>query len=326
MTNQKKSEHTRNSYGIRTEAKDFPVMCVLSFSYVCNARCPNCPYSNSDIRDNYKDALFMPPDTFKKIADECGKFNAWVRISGGGEPMLHPNAVELFEYAKQKGAKVGLITNGSRFTPEIVNRLFEAGLDMLEFSVDASDPEAYKNVRPGLDWDNLVKTVKYSVEIRNDMKANTKIIASGINQEGVDIDKVALFWEPIVDTFQKRKYLTWGINDPSKSADDIAYLPPEDKIPCPFLFERLNIDSRGKVMVCGFDIAANTDMGNIHQKSIREIWLGDEFEYYRKMHLEKRQDEINICRECPDWKYRSWKHNYWKIEKNAEEKRRKKIK
>ena len=164
------------------------------------------------------------------------------------------------------------------------------------------------------------------VELRNRLKSSTKIIASGINQVDVDIEAVAKFWEPIVDNFQKRKYLTWGINDPSKSADPTPYLPPKAMIPCPFIFERLNIDSRGKVMVCGFDIAAKTDMGNIHERSIKEIWHGEEFEYYRQMHLSRKGQEIELCRNCPDWQYRSWKHNYWKIVTKAEEKRTKKIK
>lgn len=315
-------EHKQEQYGIRSEAQEFPMMCVISFVYVCNALCPNCPYTNSEIRSDYKDRPLMNEDTFRIIADQCGQYGAWIRISGGGEPMLHPKALELVEYAKKAGAKIGLITNGSRFTEENSIRLLEAGTDMIEFSVDAADPETYDRVRKGLVWDTLVKNVKRMVELRNKLKSPTKIIASGINQEGVDIEAVAKFWEPIVDNFQKRKYLTWGINDPLKSADPTPYLPPEERVPCPFLFERLNIDSRGKVMVCGFDIEAVTDMGNIHEKTIKEIWHGEGFEYYRQKHLSKKGDDIEMCRNCPDWKYRSWKHNYWKIVKTAEDRRR----
>ncbi|MBI3399380.1 MAG: radical SAM protein [Deltaproteobacteria bacterium] len=315
-------EHTQEAYSIRAEASEFPMMCVLSFIYVCNALCPNCPYTNSEIRADYKDRPLMNADTFKIIADQCGEYGAWIRISGGGEPMLHPKALEMMEYAKKADAKVGLITNGSRFTEENTKRLLEAGVDMIEFSVDAADPETYAKVRKGLHWDTLLKNVNKLVELRNKLKSPSKIIASGVNQEGVDIDTVARFWEPRVDVFQKRKYLTWGINDPSRSADPTPYLPSEEMIPCPFIFERLNIDSRGKVMVCGFDIAAVTDMGNVHEKSIKEIWHGDSFEYYRKKHLERKGDELELCRNCPDWKYRSWKHNYWKIVKKAEEKRK----
>lgn len=74
-------------------------------------------------------------------------------------------------------------------------------------------------------------------------------------------------------------------------------------------------------MVCGFDIAAVTDMGNVHDRSIKEIWHGERFEYYRQMHLSRRGNEIELCRGCPDWKYRSWEHNYWKVVRNAEAKR-----
>jgi len=314
-------EHRQRDYGIRPEALAFPMMCVLSFTYVCNAKCPNCPYTNSDIRSDYKDAAMMSEETFKKIADECGAHGAWIRISGGGEPLLHPKALPLFEYAKEKGAKVGLITNGSKLSEATASRLLDANIDMIEISVDACDPETYSRVRAGLDWATLLANVKRLVELRNAKRSSSKIIASGVNQTGVDIEAVAAFWSPIVDNFQKRKYLTWGINDPGKSADSAPYLPPEEKIPCPFIFERLNIDSRGKVMVCGFDIAAKTDMGNVHQKSIKEIWHSEAFEFYRRKHLDKRGDDIEICRNCPDWKYRSWQHNYWKIAKVAEEHR-----
>ncbi len=315
------TEHEQQTYGIRPEAQEFPMMCVLSFVYVCNAQCPNCPYTNSSIRAEYTDALFMEPDTFRIISDQCGEHGAWVRISGGGEPMLHPKAVELIVYAKKVGAKVGLITNGSRFTENSITQLLEAHIDMMEFSVDAADPETYAEVRKGLDWEILLKNVCIAVDVRNKLNSTTKIIASGVNQIGIDIDQVARFWENKVDNFQKRKYLTWGINNPSGSADALPYLPPKEFIPCPFLFERLNIDSRGNIMVCGFDIAAKTNLGNIHEKSIKDIWHGKEFEFYRHKHLEGKGSQIELCKNCPDWKYRSWKHNYWKIIKDAEEKR-----
>lgn len=321
----RKIKHQQSRYGIRPQAKEFPMMCVLSFVYICNAKCPNCPYTNSQIRTDYKDRPFMDENTFRIIADQCGENGAWVRISGGGEPMLHPKAVELMEYSKKVGAKVGLITNGSLFTEESSTRLLEAQIDMIEFSVDAGDSKTYSRVRKGLKWDVLLRNVKRMMELRDRLRSSTKIITSGVNQVDVDIEAVEKFWEPMVDNFQKRKYLTWGINDPSKSADPTPYLSPTEMTPCPFIFERLNIDSRGKVMVCGFDIAAKTDMGNIHERSIKEIWHGEEFEYYRQMHLSRKGQEIELCRNCPDWQYRSWRHNYWKIVIKAEKKRVKKF-
>lgn len=239
--------------------------------------------------------------------------------------MLHPQATELMEYAKRAGAKVGLITNGSLFTEDSLRRLLEANVDMIEFSVDSGDPQTYTKVRKGLDWDVLVRNVRLAGKLRDKIHSSSKIIASCVQQQDVDLQKAESFWGGLVDEFQKRKYLTWGINDPFRTADPEPYLPPEERIPCPFLFERLNIDSRGKVMVCGFDIAAKTNMGNVHEQTIKQIWHGEGFQYYRDKHLQRKGQEIEFCQNCPDWKYRSWKHNYWKIVKNAEKKRRQKI-
>jgi radical SAM protein with 4Fe4S-binding SPASM domain len=316
--------HTQKSYGMRKEAREFPMMCVLSFVYICNAGCPNCPYNNSDIRETYKNSLIMPEGIFKKIAAQCGQYNTYIRISGGGEPMLHPQAIELMEYAKKKKARVGLITNGSLFTEESLYRLVSAGVDMIEFSVDAEDDVTYAKVRPGLDWKRLVENAGKAVKMRNEVKSQTKIIASVINQKGVDVKKAEKFWSQVVDEVQIRKYLTWGyVKD--LSADSSPYLEPEERIPCPWLFERLNIDTRGDVTICGEDIAFKEKFTNVRDMSLREIWHHPKFEYVRKKHLARKGNEIPICKNCPDWKYRSWKHNYWKIVETAEKKRRNKL-
>jgi radical SAM protein with 4Fe4S-binding SPASM domain len=84
------------------------------------------------------------------------------------------------------------------------------------------------------------------------------------------------------------------------------------------VFERLNIDSRGNVMVCGYDISGNTSMGNVTTQTVRDIWHGEGFRYYRDKHLAGRGKDIPLCAGCPDWQYRSWQHNYWKVVENAE--------
>jgi radical SAM protein with 4Fe4S-binding SPASM domain len=200
--------------------------------------------------------------------------------------------------------------------------LLNAGVDMIEFSVDARDPETYAVVRKGLDWNELVENVKRMLTLRDSLKSSSKIIASAVAQSGVDAAAVEQFWveEIGVDYLIKRKYLTWGVNttlDPSRSADPAAYLNT-DEVPCPFIFERLNIDSRGNVMVCGYDISGNTSMGNVNTDSIADIWHGEGFQFYRDKHLSGNGKDIAMCAGCPDWKYRSWDHNYWKVVKNAE--------
>lgn len=312
--------HTWDKYDFKEGAEEFPLMVVISFVYVCNAKCPNCPYNNSSIREAYKDALIMPENIFKTIADECGRYRAYMRISGGGEPMLHPQAVELIQYAKIHGARIGLITNGSKFDNKNLTALIEAGIDNIEFSVDAPDEDTYRWVRPSLDWKRLNNNVKMAVKIRSRLKADTRIIVSVINQKDVDIKAAEQYWGSIVDKVQIRKYLTWGYTE-DRSADPTPYLPPEDRIPCPWLFERLNIDSKGNATICGEDIAFHEKFANVMNRTIKEIWHGPEFSLFREKHLAGRGDEILICSKCPDWQYRSWNYNYWKVLNDADRKR-----
>lgn len=166
-------------------------------------------------------------------------------------------------------------------------------------------------------WNRLNASVRLAQEIRDGLKAPTRIVGSIINQEGVDVVAAEQYWSPLMDKVQIRKYLTWGYNE-DRSADGSPYLPPEECIPCPWLFERLNIDSRGDVTLCGEDIAFNEKFANVNERSIADIWRGPEFEALRKKHLERRGHEIPICSTCPDWKYRSWNYNYWKILNDAD--------
>ncbi|NGZ29323.1 MAG: hypothetical protein G8345_20865 [Magnetococcales bacterium] len=84
------SESHKTGYGMRAEASHYPMMLVLSFVFPCNAKCPHCPYSNSDIRQSYRDTPYMPAELFRKIADETGQHKAMLRISGGGRTHAPP--------------------------------------------------------------------------------------------------------------------------------------------------------------------------------------------------------------------------------------------
>jgi radical SAM protein with 4Fe4S-binding SPASM domain len=235
--------------------------------------------------------------------------------------MLHPEAVELMVDAKSRGARIGLITNGSRFTDKSLRTLIGAEVDVIEFSVDAPDERTYAWVRPKLDWTRLNRNVRLAIKIREELHSHTKIIASIINQQGVDVQAAEAYWSGMVDKVQLRKYLTWGYNK-EKSADPTPYLPPEERIPCPWLFERLNIDARGDVTLCGEDIAFNHRFANVMERSVKEIWHGPELRHFREKHLSGHGDDVSICSSCPDWQYRSWQYNYWKILRDAENRRK----
>ena len=324
-------QHTLKEYGLDPRTVEFPTHVVLSVAMPCNAKCPHCPYTetNSELRLRYADTPFVSPVLFRKIARECGEHGAYLRITGGGEPMLHPaDMSKLIEYARNHGARIWMNTNGSMFTDEMVDRLLTCGTDLIEFSVDAAEPEVYKIVRAGLDWDELLSTMRAFLRRRQELKAPTRIVCSMVVQEIIKdkIQQYVKFWreEIGVDEVILRKFLTWGSTtslNPDHSADPEPYLNKIEGDPCPYPFHRLNIDTRGKVEVCGFDISGRTNFGDINHQTIKEVWRGSAFEWWRQMHVERRGGEIPLCRECPDWQYRSWTHNWEKVLRTADQRR-----
>lgn len=306
------------NYGFKPGAKYFPLMVVLAVSMACQGKCPCCPYVNDPrIVEKYRDAMFMPVTLFEKIANETGKHSAWLRLSGR-EPLLHPLMIKLIEYAKKVGCKVALNTNGMGLDIKTVDRLLACNTDCIIVSVDAADITTYSKVRPGLDFPKLVAQVTYLKATRDLMKAETNIIASVVHQAEIKgkLNAIVSFWEMFTDKVMVRKYLTWGFLDPSQAGDPTPYLA--DDTPCPFPFERLNIDSRGDVALCGYDIAFDYPLGNIYSQSIEEVWQGEEFTRARAAMLQGKWDDLPLCKGCTDRKYRSWEYNIWSAMEDAE--------
>ncbi len=70
---------------------------------------------------------------------------------GFGEPLLHPNLVEMIQSAKALGVKAELITNGLLLNRKIAEELVMADLDTLVVSIDGVSKESYGDIRSGAD-------------------------------------------------------------------------------------------------------------------------------------------------------------------------------
>jgi len=97
--------------------------------------------------------------------------------------------------------------------------------------------------------------------------------------------------------------------------------PTEPTSPCVWPFERLNVDTLGRIALCGQDISFRTSkfFPNAWDKSLKEIWQGDTFTWYRQMHLEGRGAEAFPCRGCSAWfaGVRDWEHGWLQVLKKS---------
>jgi len=345
--------HSQKQFGLRPGAEEFPLQIIIATIYPCNLGCPLCPYTdgNSDIRQFYHDhdADLFPPELFKKIAREAAPHKAFLRLTGGGEPTLHPEMLNLIEYSKGIGARIWLNTNGTLLGPHSpkplkdLERLIDCDVDLIEFSVDAGEAETYNRVRPPRRgkgsperWDRLVNAIRLALKLRKERKSGTRIVCSIIMDDEIKgkIDQALDFWlnDVGVDEVIKRKYLTWDNNttlNTEHSADPDLYKKEEGSLrPCVWPFERLNVDTLGRIALCGQDIAFKTHdkFPNLWDSTIKEIWQGDTFRIYREKHLNGTGESIAPCSNCSAWKagIRDWNHGWLKV-LDAAEKHRKSV-
>ena len=112
----------------------------------CNLECRTC------MRNAWDEPLGeMGSDTFARIVEGMHSFSLppTVFFGGLGEPLAHPDIVEMVSQVKALGSSVELITNGTLLTKPLSKQLIDAGLDVIWVSLDGATPESYADVRLG---------------------------------------------------------------------------------------------------------------------------------------------------------------------------------
>lgn len=123
----------------------------------CNLSCRIC------IRNVWEEEMGrMTKATFTRIVKGIAEFDHRPSIffGGFGEPLSHPNIVDMVVQTKKISPKVELITNGMLLNEKISIDLIEAGLDTLWVSVDGAKPESYADVRIGAALPEIFENIK----------------------------------------------------------------------------------------------------------------------------------------------------------------------
>lgn len=124
-----------------------PILSEIALTYRCNLKCRFC-YAGCNCTTNPagSDREMSAPE-IKTVLEKIFRQAKVPSVSfTGGEPTLHRHLPALIAYAKQLGMRVNLITNGTRITPELAQRLSEAGLDSAQVSIEGVSAEVHDRV------------------------------------------------------------------------------------------------------------------------------------------------------------------------------------
>lgn len=265
----------------------------------CNLKCPMCPRTVL-INDNTKEGNFevgtMDMSLFKRIIDEAADIGVYsIKLNWLGEPLIHPNIVDMVYYAKSKGIiDVMLNTNGVLLTEQLSKDLIEAGLDKIFFSFDSPYKNEYENIRIGANYEqvlNNILTLKKCRENLNKLNPLTRVsmVINDIKTNKYN-DYINLFRD-LVDIIAYVEYRNPIGTPNNKKANKVDFA-------CSQLWQRMFIAWNGDVIPCCVDSEKELLIANLKNDCIIDIWHGENYKNLRQLHRNGEWWKINRCKNC----------------------------
>lgn len=108
---------------------------VWNMTNRCNLSCQHC-YINAEDRTY---AGELTTDEGKTLIDDLASMKVPVLLFSGGEPLINEAVFELGAYAVAKGIRPAISTNGTLITPEMAQKIKEAGFQYVGVSIDGNE-------------------------------------------------------------------------------------------------------------------------------------------------------------------------------------------
>lgn len=280
-------------YPLLKKTTNFPMHLLVEPVSYCNLKCIMCFQS---------DPTFTKPphmgqmdiNLFKKIIDEAVKENCGsLTMASRGEPTLHSKFGELLEYVKDKFFDIKLNTNAMLLNEEKCHQILKNSVTELVFSVDAATREEYERIRRNGNFEQVVNNIKQFHKIRKEFYPNSKCKTriSGVKYDkNFDTEKFIDFWGAIVDNVacvaMEKFYDTYNSKPTNKTS------------PCPCLWWSLYVWFDGIVSPCDYDYKSVLNIGNVQEKSIKEVWTGENFSKLREDHINGNRSRHIPCDRC----------------------------
>jgi len=296
--------------------KPFPSYINIEITNTCNLACDMCP--NSQIADDKKG--FMNIQLFRKIIKEIDSFGSSnLLFVKQGEPFLHPQVHDFLSFLRQTKNRQNIlwVSNGTTLTKKHIDALIEYQIDELNLSIDSLQPETYFGIR-GVKLEKALKGIELLQETKIKKKSELPRISVNmvIRKDNVhEIKSARAFFNKhnIQHTVQKYNQDYTGL-DVGTARWTLRNDHMPERYPCAHVFVNVVINYDGSVSLCCADWANVYKIGDLHKKSIHEIWNSDEYKFIRECYLNGHYDKISICANCSAWQnnpnvFFPWQYN-----------------
>lgn len=330
MRNFKKS--MKDQLMLRISPLAMPTTIHFEVNDICNLNCVMCARKSPDVP---KDTGNLDPEIVRKTEPEL-QIVKYAGLAGNGEPFLHPHLFDILEILCSSGCVPSIVTNGTLLTEDRRERLTRTGASILNISFDGATPETFEFIRNGARFRDVLgnlRKLKARKESRKTpfpifnflvcvMKQNSGEledivdIAAELGVMKIEFQTVYPFTNlaresMITELSQIEKVIgpavvkarnlgiQAGMSPLSFGIDARLEHRGEKRTPstplfCENIWKILHVGVNGDVRFCCF--WTGESIGNLAERSIRELWTAPSFVELRRMHKEGKIPPD--CRNC----------------------------
>lgn len=274
----------------------FPKIVKIDICNTCNYSCVFCPQSKQ-----FNKRGCIDKELCYKIIKEA--YDAGARelcLSMTGEPLLNLELEAYILFAKKLGYEyVFFNTNGYLLNKNRIEKILEAGIDSVKFSVNSSQRN-YKLVH-GIDgWNTVVQNIILFNKLRKlkNYKCKLYISCVAIKQTLSEIEDIRNVFNSYVD-----EIIIMNANNRGGSISEIEkklYIGEDEysfQYPCSQLFNNVYVTAEGYLIICCQDFENLTVVADLHNESISSAWTNECFTNFRERYLSHKLDGT-LCRNC----------------------------
>ena len=311
-----------------------PYIYNIETTNYCNMKCVMCPRTMFMTRKN----IWINDDLFDKITDKVrvhddkslNNFWSWLEkdyiydpkevsengfyfsiiskslvLHGFGEPFLDKKLIERLEICKKKKIPTYFSCTPATMTVEKAKKAMNAGLGVLKFSLDAMDERKIQKIRgKRANFEDAVNKILELVEYKKKKNLKTLLVPCMIdlameesdNQMHKDFLK---FWsDKDVFAYIKSQDNRWLYENDKYLKSRSHYASQY----CEYPWLSLTVMADGNVVPCTQVSNSEIVLGNVNQNSLEEIWNGEKYKEFRKMHVTGNFPKGHKCKEKCDMK------------------------
>jgi radical SAM protein with 4Fe4S-binding SPASM domain len=279
----------------------------------CNLRCPECP---SGLRSFTRPTGMLAESLFQKTINELKDTLLYLTFYFQGEPYLHPQFLEMVQYASSRKIYTATSTNAHYLTDANARKTVESGLSRLTISIDGTTQETYQAYRVGGKLHKVLEGTRNIIRWKKELNSPTphiifQFLVVKPNEHQIEevqtlaaelgVDEVALKTAQIYDYAQgsplipaNERYTRY-----TKNPDGTYRIKNKLLNHCWKMWHSCVITWDGMIVPCCFDKDAHHRLGDLKTSTFKRLWKNETYTNFRQLLLGARSN-IDMCRNCTE--------------------------